>query len=55
MHHLGNFSLMAILVVASYAVIAALLSVQWKNAKLLWSAERALLACVGLSTAACVW
>ncbi|HLE68844.1 MAG TPA: heme lyase CcmF/NrfE family subunit, partial [Vicinamibacteria bacterium] len=53
MHHLGNFALMAILVFAAYAVLASLLGVWKKNARLTESAERALLACTALSTTAC--
>ena len=53
MHHLGNFALMAILVFAGYAVLASLLGVWKKNARLTESAERALLACTALSTTAC--
>ena len=53
MHHLGNFSLMAIMVVAGYAVLAAVFAHYKKSARLLVSAERALLACTALSTAAC--
>ncbi len=58
MHHLGNFSLMAILVIAAYAVIASLLGVKRGSVKLTKSGERALLACTALSTTACfslVW
>ena len=58
MHHLGNFSLMAILVLAAYAIIASLLGVKRGSVKLTTSAERALLACTAFSTAACfslVW
>ncbi len=53
MHHLGNFALMAILVFAAYAVIASLLGIWKKNARLTESAERALLACTVFSTTAC--
>jgi cytochrome c-type biogenesis protein CcmF len=53
MNHLGNFALMAILVFAAYAVLASLLGVWKKNARLTLSAERALLACSVLSTTAC--
>jgi cytochrome c-type biogenesis protein CcmF len=53
MHHLGNFALMAILVLSAYAVLASLLGIAKKNARLTESAERALLACSALSTAAC--
>ena len=53
MHHLGNFALMAILVFAAYAVLASLLGVWKKSARLTESAERALLACTALSTTAC--
>lgn len=58
MHHLGNFSLMAILVLAAYAILASLLGVRRGSGKLTASAERALLACSAFSTAACfslVW
>ena len=58
MHHLGNFSLMAIIVLAAYAIAASLLGVRRRSGKLTTSAERALLACTALSTAACfslVW
>ena len=58
MHHLGNFSLMAILVLAAYAIIASLVGVRRGSVKLTTSAERALLACTAFSTAACfslVW
>ena len=58
MHHLGNFSLMAIIVLAAYAIAASLLGVRRGSVKLTKSAERALLACTAFSTAACfslVW
>ncbi len=58
MHHLGNFSLMAIVVLAAYAIAASLLGVRRGSVKLTTSAERALFACTALSTAACfslVW
>ena len=58
MHHLGNFSLMAIIVLAVYAIAASLLGVRRGSVKLTKSAERALLACTAFSTAACfslVW
>ena len=58
MHHLGNFSLMAIIVLAVYAIAASLLGVRRGSSKLTKSAERALLACTAFSTAACfslVW
>src|SRR5262245_66338421 len=54
MHHLGNFALMAILVFSAYAVLASLLGIWKKNARLTESAERALLACSVLSTTACL-
>ena len=53
MNHLGNFSLMAIIVMASYAVVASLVGVHRKSTKLVKSAENALLACAAFSTAAC--
>jgi len=52
MQHLGNFSLMAIFVVAAYAVAASWLGVRRGRPGLIVSAERAILACVALSTAA---
>ena len=52
MHHLGNFSLMAIFVVAAYAVAASVLGVRKGRPGLLASAERSILACAALSTAA---
>ena len=58
MHHLGNFSLMAIMVLATYAVVASLFSIRRNSGRLAKSGERALLACSALSTAACfslVW
>jgi cytochrome c-type biogenesis protein CcmF len=45
--------MMAILVFAAYAVLASLLGVWKKNARLTESAERALMACTALSTIAC--
>jgi cytochrome c-type biogenesis protein CcmF len=53
MHHLGNFAMMAIFVLAAYAVAASLLGVRRGQGSLLASAERALLACTALSTTAC--
>lgn len=58
MHHLGNFSLMAIIVLAIYALVASLVGVRRGSTKLTKSAERALVACTAFSTAACfslVW
>jgi cytochrome c-type biogenesis protein CcmF len=54
MHHLGNFALMAIFVMAAYAVVASLLGARKRNARLLASGERALLATTALSTTACL-
>ena len=51
MHHLGNFSLMAIFVLAIYAIVASLLGVRKGRPGLIASAERSILACAGLSTA----
>ena len=51
MQHLGNFSLMAIFVLAAYAIVASLLGVRKGRPGLVASAERSLLACAGLSTA----
>ena len=53
MHHLGNFSLMAIVVLASYAVVASILGARRESSRLVKSGERALLTCSALSTVAC--
>jgi len=52
MNHLGNFSLMAIFVLAAYAVAASLLGARKGRPGLVVSAERSILACAALSTAA---
>ena len=52
MHHLGNFALMAILLLVSYAVIASLLGAWKRLGGLVRSGERALLAGSALSTVA---
>jgi cytochrome c-type biogenesis protein CcmF len=52
MHHLGNFSLMAVFVLSIYAVVAAIVGDRRKRPGLVTSAERALLAVVALSTLA---
>jgi cytochrome c-type biogenesis protein CcmF len=54
MHHLGNFSLMAIFMLSIYTVVAALAGRQGNRPGLVVSAERALLACVALSTLAVI-
>lgn len=52
MHHLGNFSLMAVFVLAAYAGVASVVGVRNNRPGLIASAERAILACAGLSTLA---
>ena len=52
MYHLGNFTLIAILLLGSYAVIASLLGAWKQLGGLVRSAERAILACSALSTVA---
>ena len=52
MHHLGNFALMATLVLSLYAVVAAVLGARKGRPGLVKSAERALVACVAFSAAA---
>jgi cytochrome c-type biogenesis protein CcmF len=54
MHHLGNFSLMAVFVLSIYAVVAAIAGERRNRPGLVASAERALLAVVALSTLAVV-
>jgi cytochrome c-type biogenesis protein CcmF len=52
MHHVGNFGLMAILVLSAYAVVAALLGARRGRPGLVASARRALLASTALGTVA---
>ena len=54
MHHLGNFSLMAVFALSIYATIASVAGDRRGRPGLVASAERALLACVVLSTLAVV-
>ena len=54
MQHLGNFSLMAIVVLAGYALVASVIGARRKNNSLVVSAERALLAAAVFSTTATV-
>ena len=49
MHHLGNFSLMAVVVMCAYAVVASLLGVKKQSSQLVNSARRALIAAAGFS------
>ena len=49
MHHLGNFSLMAVVVLCAYAVAASLLGVNKQSSQLVNSARRALIAAAGFS------
>ncbi len=49
MHHLGNFSLMAVVVLCGYAVLASLVGAGKRSSALVNSARRALIAAAGFS------
>ncbi len=49
MHHLGNFALMAVVVMCAYAVVASLVGVKKQSSQLVTSARRALIAAAGFS------